>query len=97
MTPSKPWFLYVLLCNDGSLYTGATNNVQKRLHRHNNVKSASAKYTWARRPVFLIAAWKLPSKSDALVAEHSFKKLSRAEKLQRVNEWGPLPDYPYDY
>jgi len=60
----KNWQVYLVQCSDGSLYCGATNNVQKRVATHNIGKGA--KYTKTRRPVILLATSKQMSKSDAL-------------------------------
>ena len=74
------FYVYVLQCRDGSLYTGYTNDVKKRLKMHNNGKGA--KYTRGRRPVELIASWEHKTKSEALKAEASFKRLSRIKKME---------------
>jgi len=76
------WCLYVLRCADGTLYTGITNNLQKRLFSHNSGRGA--KYTRSRTPCEVVATCPMPSKSDSLKAEHRFKKLSRQQKLQAI-------------
>lgn len=82
----RTWFLYVVLCSDGTLYTGVTTDLDRRLRQHNGDLVGGAKYTRARRPVTLQAFWLYPGKSPAMKAEHEFKKLSRAEKLRRVRD-----------
>jgi putative endonuclease len=72
------WFVYILLCSDGSYYCGATNNLAKRLKAHNDGKGA--KYTRARRPVFLFKYVEVPNKSAALKLEAKIKKLSHKQK-----------------
>ncbi len=72
-------YVYILQCSDGSLYTGWTDNLPKRLMAHQNGKGA--KYTKGRRPVKLVYSENLPDKSSALKREWFIKKLSRKDKL----------------
>lgn len=78
-----PYYTYILRCNDNTLYTGYTNNLDKRLFNHNNLPSAS-KYTKARRPVKLVYSETFETKSDALKREVVIKKLTRSEKLNLI-------------
>lgn len=78
----KPWFVYVLRCADGTLYTGSTTDPAKRLRAHN--EGAGAKYTRARRPCTLIYSEPAADRSAALRREAAIKKLSRAEKLRLI-------------
>lgn len=80
---TNEWFLYVLECVDGTLYTGITNNVTKRLAIHNS--NRGAKYTRGRTPCMLLTSCKIGSKSNALKVEYAFKKLSRLEKMKYVS------------
>ena len=73
------WFVYILKCFDDSLYTGITNNLEKRIATHNAGKGA--KYTKGRLPVTLIKKFEVESKSEALKLEIKIKKLSREQKL----------------
>jgi len=75
-------FVYVLRCRDGSLYTGATRNLQNRLSQHQ--AGTASKYTRARRPVIL--AWSVAVRTwqRALQLEARIKQLSRGEKLSLV-------------
>jgi len=77
------WYLYVVKCSDGSLYTGVTTDVTRRLSEHNTGVSG-AKYTRSRRPVELIFQEEHSNQSEALKAEYSFKKLSRKQKLRII-------------
>ncbi len=79
------WYCYILLCNDsnGSYYIGITNNVQKRLEKHNNGKAS--KYTRGRLPVKLIYTEMCATKSDALKREYVIKQLSRKQKEDLVS------------
>ncbi|GAF41225.1 hypothetical protein FC83_GL002237 [Agrilactobacillus composti DSM 18527 = JCM 14202] len=74
----KSYYAYVLECADGSFYGGFTTDVQKRVATHNAGKGA--KYTKARRPVRLLYYETFQTKSQALKAEASFKKLTRSKK-----------------
>ncbi len=74
------WYVYLLECNDGTLYCGITNNLNKRLETHN--KGKGAKYTRGRRPVVLLASFSVESKSIALKEEYRIKQLTREEKLK---------------
>lgn len=75
------YFVYILKCADGSLYTGITNNLEKRIHIHNNGK-AGARYTKSRRPVVLEYFEKKRNKSFALKREFEIKNMKRVEKLK---------------
>jgi putative endonuclease len=76
------WYLYIVECGDGSLYTGATNDVPRRVAAHNAGKGA--RYTRARRPVRLVYARRALSRVRALSLEALVKQLSRAEKARVV-------------
>ena len=71
-------YTYILKCNDGTLYTGWTNNLDKRLKDHNDGKGA--KYTKARRPVELVYYEEFESKEEAMKREYAIKQLSRKQK-----------------
>jgi len=74
--------VYILRCRDGSLYTGVTNDLTRRLRRH-NAGTASA-YTRSRRPVRLVYQERQPDRSAALRREAALRRLSRAAKLALV-------------
>ncbi|MES2749392.1 MAG: GIY-YIG nuclease family protein [Patescibacteria group bacterium] len=78
------WFVYVLQCNDGSLYTGVTTDLERRVKEHNGegAKGKGAKYTKAHRPVTLVYSEKATNRSEAQIKEAAIRKLSRAEKLR---------------
>lgn len=71
-------YTYILKCNDGTLYTGWTNNLEKRLKDHNDGKGA--KYTKTRRPVELAYYEEFESKEEAMKREYAIKQLSRKQK-----------------
>jgi putative endonuclease len=73
------WWVYVLRCGDGSLYTGATADVERRLAVHAAGKGAA--YTRARLPVKLVHAEPAADRSAALRREAAIKRLRRPEKL----------------
>ena len=75
-------YVYIVQCCDGSLYTGWTTDVEKRVTAHN--AGTGAKYTKARRPVTLVYFEALESKSEALKREAAIKKLSRSDKLELI-------------
>lgn len=72
------YFMYVLSCADGTLYTGYTTNVQQRLRAHNAAKGA--KYTRGRLPVKLVVQVRFATKHEAMSAEYRFKRLTRLQK-----------------
>lgn len=74
------WFVYILECSDGSLYTGITNDVVQRLQKHNGGKGAQ--YTRSRRPVKLLYYEPCRNRSEALIREFEVKSLPREKKLE---------------
>ena len=72
------WFVYLLRCNDGSLYCGMTNDLDKRVEKHNSGKGA--KYTRSRKPVVLVWSAEHPTKSAAMRQEADIKKLKKKQK-----------------
>jgi predicted GIY-YIG superfamily endonuclease len=73
------WFVYVVRCRDGSLYTGVSTDVAGRVAVHNAGKGA--RYTRARRPVVVVHVERKRSRGNALKREAAIKALSRAQKL----------------
>lgn len=78
------WYLYILRCKDGTLYTGITTDVDKRLEAHRSGKGA--KYTRGRAPLELVYQETCGAHSDALKRELEIKKLSRQEKQLLIGE-----------
>ena len=74
----KTWYLYILRCGDGSLYTGITTDVERRLEAHRSGKGA--KYTRGRGPLEMVYREECPDHSAALKREIEIKKLTREEK-----------------
>jgi putative endonuclease len=79
------YFVYMLECSDGSLYTGITTNVERRLDEHNS-SDKGAKYTKTRRPSKLVYCEAQKDRSDASKREFAIKKLSRKEKLKLIDD-----------
>jgi len=77
---------YIVQCSDGSLYTGYTNNVAKRVKKHN--AGIGARYTKTRRPVCLVYTETFKTKSRAMKREAAIKKLSRKKKLVLIDSGG---------
>ncbi len=78
----KPWFVYIVRCSDGSLYTGIAVDVEARIKAHNS--GMGAKYTKPRRPVILLYQEMLDNQSEATKREYAIKKLSRRQKLRLI-------------
>ena len=76
------WYVYMLRCGDDSLYTGITDDVEKRFAAH--CAGKGAKYTRGRGPLTLVYTEQAEDKSAALKREHAIKKLTRAEKLNLI-------------
>lgn len=81
---SLDYFIYILRCGDGSLYTGWTSNVAKRVTHHSAGKAA--KYTRSRLPVELVYLEKCLSKQKAMQREREIKNLSHAQKLDLISD-----------
>jgi len=78
-SPAKSWFVYIVRCRDGTLYTGITNNLAERLAEHN--RGRGCRYTAGRHPVELIYRESRPDRGSALRREAAVKKMSRERKL----------------
>ena len=76
------WFVYILECADGTLYTGVTTDVTRRIRQHNGELAGGARYTSTRRPVRLRYHQPTDSRSHAQQLEYQIKQMSRKEKLQ---------------
>ena len=77
------WFVYILCCGDGTLYTGVTDDVQRRLAAHRAGKGA--KYTRGRGPLELVYTQEQADKSAALRREVQIKKLTRPQKERLIS------------
>jgi putative endonuclease len=79
----KVSYTYMVKCRDGTLYTGWTNEIDKRIHMHN--AGRGAKYTKSRLPVELVYLERHPTKQGAMQREYEIKRLSRSEKLKLIH------------
>lgn len=83
------YWVYILRCSDNTLYSGSTPRLEKRILEHNEGKGA--KYTRGRRPVSLLQAWLVETRSEALQLEAFLKSFSRPEKEKIIAEPMLLP------
>ncbi len=77
------YVVYMLQCNDGTLYVGSTNDIKKRIHAH-NFSTSGAHYTKIRRPVVLKYSESLPTYAAARKREGELKRLTRMQKLALI-------------
>jgi putative endonuclease len=82
MTTRRAWYLYVVACADGTLYTGISTDVSRRVAEHN--AGRGARYTASRRPVSLQAIWRFKSRKTAMQAESAFKRKNRPAKERAI-------------
>lgn len=80
----KRWYLYILRCGDGSLYTGITTDVAARLEVHRSGKGA--KYTRGRGPLDLVYSEECATHSDALKRELAIKAMTREDKQKLIEK-----------
>ena len=80
------WWVYLLRCNDNSLYAGVTTDIQRRVTEHNNSK-LGAKYTRARRPVSLAYLEVADNKSSACKREYQIRHFTKVKKEQLVSRY----------
>jgi putative endonuclease len=76
------WSVYILRCRDGTLYTGITVDLRRRLEAHQ--RGVGAKYTRGRRPLTLVYRERQPDRSTALKREAALRRLGRAGKLTLI-------------
>lgn len=81
----KTWFVYIIQSQkDGTLYTGISTNVEKRLKAHNENKGA--RYTKGRGPFKLLKSVKCNNKSEAARLEYKIKQFSKEEKIKYASQ-----------
>ena len=78
------WYLYVVRCRDGALYTGISTDIDRRLAEHRGGGDAGSKYLKGRAPLTLLFQKRLGSRSLALKVENRVKKLSKAKKEEMI-------------
>ena len=81
---SKPWSVYIVKCRDGKLYTGISNDVDKRVETHN--KGKGCKFTSCRYPVELVYREECGTNSEARKREMAVQKFSRSNKLELIEK-----------
>jgi putative endonuclease len=81
----KLWFVYIVACSDGSLYTGITTDLARRVREHNEGPKG-ARYTRSKRPVVLQYSAEFANRSEASKAEFRIKKLTREQKERMIED-----------
>lgn len=81
MAAASAWCVYILRCADGTLYTGITTDLPRRIAEHNGSSALGARYTRSRRPVELVYVESAASRAAAARRETAIKRLDRARKL----------------
>lgn len=76
-------YIYMLECADGTLYTGWTNDLERRIASHNS--GVASKYTRARTPVRMVYSESFETREEAMSREMRIKRLTRAQKLVLIN------------
>jgi len=83
LSEKHPWYVYILKCSDGTLYTGITTDTIRRLEEHNN--GTGARYTRGRSPVKLVYRTGAEDRSEASRLEYQIKKRSRKQKKKLID------------
>lgn len=78
------WHVYMLRCADGTLYTGITTDIDRRLEEHNGLRNGGAKYTRCRRPVSLVWSETGRDRSQVSRREYEIKRLTKRAKLALI-------------
>ena len=86
--PSARWFVYILRCSNGCLYTGIATDVLKRLAVHNAGKGSA--YVRAHRPATLVAYTESENRSTASALEYAVKAMSKSQKLALAKTWNAV-------
>lgn len=92
MTGYSTWHVYIVCCQDGTLYTGITTDVIRRVAEHNSEKEG-ARYTRSRRPVYLVYEESVDSRSAAGKREWQIKKMRLAKKMELVRSYEPVGNF----
>ncbi len=93
----QPWFVYIVHCADGCLYTGITTDLERRIKEHNDPATRlGARFTRGRQPVELVYRQQLVDRSSATRREMEIKALSRQQKKRLIEDRNinQLDDYP---
>ena len=81
--PPSKWYIYLVRCSDGTLYTGITNDLGRRIREHNSEKGG-ARYTRSRRPVELVYSESAGSRSEAAKREYRIKRMTLSDKRKML-------------
>lgn len=81
----RKWYLYMVKCGNGSLYTGITTNVQRRFQEHKAQGKRTAKFLRGKKPLSLVYVVEVGSQGDGLRLERKIKRLSKGEKEAMLN------------
>ena len=87
------YFIYILRCDDGSLYTGITTDPTRRLEEHKSRSQKSARYTRVRTVIGIVGLWECCGKSDASKLEYHIKKLPKSKKEELLENYQLLGDF----
>lgn len=87
------YYIYILRCEDGKLYTGITTDVQRRFAEHSEQGGKSARFTRSHKPEALEAVWSAADRSLASKLEYRIKSLTRAQKLALIAENSHFAEY----
>ena len=90
------YFVYVIRCDDNSLYTGITTDLNKRFSQHRSKAPVAAKYTKSRQALTVEALWSAPDRSTAQKLEYYIKKLPKSKKEQLIKDCDNLNEYMPD-
>jgi len=88
----SPWFIYLIECANGNLYTGITTDVERRLQQHRSNSNKSAKYLRGKGPLRLAWQQEIGDKSTALKTEIKIKQLSKADKERIIRQQLSIQD-----
>lgn len=80
------FYVYILRCEDNSLYTGITTDVMRRFSEHVEGKVKGAKYTKSHKPIKIESVWETQNKIDASKLEYRIKKLGKQQKEQLISK-----------
>ena len=87
------YYTYIIRCKDNSLYTGITNDLERRFEEHISKSEKCAKYTYVHSAIKLEIAWQSSNKSEASKLEYHIKRLSKIQKEHLINNNSDLDDF----
>jgi putative endonuclease len=82
---SDSYYVYIVCCQDGTLYCGIARDLAQRMNQHNTDDTKGARYTRSRRPVRLVYSEQAPNRSTALRREYVIKQMSRTQKQALIS------------